>query len=235
MGQPKIFSAIDKAVYEYNLIEENDRILLGVSGGKDSTVLAEYLASRKKRGRENFSFTCLHVQSDFAMPFSESLENLFSSWGISVQKVNVDVLQRLKPGKKMSCWWCSLQRRTELNNYAIQNGFNKIALAHHLDDILETLLMNALNKCELATMTPRLEYKKYPVTVIRPLCFVDEQAIINYVKQKGYDAMTCTCDYQNNSSRKLARSRLERLTEGDVNLKRHLFSALQNVKTEYLP
>ena len=235
MAQDKLFSMIDKAVYEYNLIENGDKILIGASGGKDSTALVEYFASRKKQHRENFDFTALHVSSDFAPPLDSRLIDLFGSWGVEPVILDVDVIGRLKEGKKMNCWWCSTQRRTELNNYAIEHGYNKIALGHHMDDILETLLMNALSKGELSTMIPRLKYEKYPVTVIRPLCFADVDSIILHATQNGYISVTCTCDYQSNSSRKKARSRLQALTDGNPDEKRKLFEALRNVKKEYLP
>lgn len=135
----------------------------------------------------------------------------------------------------MNCWWCSTQRRGELNDYAMANGFNKIALGHHMDDILETLLMNALTKGELSTMPPRLSYDKYPVTIIRPLALADLPMIIRHADERRYIRMTCTCDYQENSGRKDARRRLEALTLGRYDEKRKLFDALSRVKTQYLP
>lgn len=235
MGQCKLFRMIDKAVFEYKLIEENDKILIGASGGKDSTALVEYFAYRQKQHRENFTFEAVHIGTEIGSPLDPQLIKLFESWDVNVKIIPVDVLGRLKDGKKMNCWWCSTQRRTELNNYAMQNGFNKIALGHHLDDILETLLMNALTKGELSTMIPKLKYEQYPVTIIRPLCFADVDSIIFHAKEAGYIAQTCTCNYQNNSGRKVARSRLAALTDNNPNEKRKLFEALRNIKTEYLP
>lgn len=235
MSQPKLFSIIDKAVFEYSLIEEGDNILIGASGGKDSTALIEYFAARKKQHRENFSFTALHVATEIGSPLSPELVKQFDSWGVEPTIISVDVLGRLKPGKNMNCWWCSTQRRTELNNYAMEHGYNKIALGHHLDDILETLLMNALTKGELSTMIPRLKYEQYPVTVIRPLCFADVDTIIAHAQKSGYISATCTCNYQDNSGRKEARKRLENLTNGNNAEKRKLFEALRNIKPEYLP
>jgi len=235
MGQPKLFSIIDKAVYDYKLIENNDRILVGFSGGKDSAALTEYFAYRKRQGRENFDFCALHVESGIGSSVLPELRSLLRSWNTELVSLNADVLARLKPGRTMNCWWCSTQRRTELNNYAMEHGYNKIALGHHLDDILETLLMNALYKGELSTMPPRLKYDKYPVTIIRPLCFADEQTIIAHARRSGYKSITCTCDYQNNSARKEARKKLEALTGSDAAQKRKLFESLKNIKTAYLP
>lgn len=235
MAQPKLFSIIDKAIYEYSMIEDGDNILIGASGGKDSTALVEYFSYRKKQNRDNFNFTAVHVATPISPPLSPELLQLFDSWGVVPKVIEVDVLGRLKKDRKMSCWWCSTQRRTELNNFAIENGFNKIALGHHLDDILETLLMNALVKGEFSTMIPRLKYDKYPVTIIRPLCFADVETIIAHGVASGYISSTCTCDYQENSGRKEARNRLAALTGGNAAEKRRLFEALRNVKTEYLP
>ncbi|MGP1587849.1 MAG: tRNA 2-thiocytidine biosynthesis TtcA family protein [Treponemataceae bacterium] len=235
MSQPKLFSMIDKAVFEYNLIENGDKILIGASGGKDSTALVEYFVCRKKQNREQFDFTALHIASDFSEPLDYRLVKLFNSWQVEPKVIQVDILGRLKEGKKMNCYWCSTQRRSELNNYAIEHGYNKIALGHHMDDILETLLMNVLSKGQMSTMIPRLKYEKYPVTVIRPLCFADENSIIEHANNSGYISVTCTCDYQNNSYRKKARSRLDSLTAGSSAEKRKLFESLRNIKTDYLP
>lgn len=235
MSQPLIFSLIDKAVFDYSLINDNDRILVAASGGKDSTVLVEYFANRLRRPNCNFSLEAVHIETEITKPVNEELNALFSKWNIGVKNVKVDVLGRLKEGHKMSCYWCSTQRRTELLNYAVKNGFNKIALGHHMDDILETLLMNMLEKAELTTMPPLLQYDKYPVSIIRPLCYVQEELIISHAKESGYICSTCTCDYQMDSFRKQTRTRLEMLTEGDPVKKEHLFKSLMNIDKRYLP
>ena len=135
----------------------------------------------------------------------------------------------------MNCWWCSTQRRTELLQYAVRYHYNKIALGHHLDDVLETLLMNILYRGELSTMPPRLTYKKYPVTVIRPLCYAGVDLIREHAVRSGYNSVTCTCCYQDNSGRKEARARLEALTDGDPDKKARLFAALRHRESLYLP
>jgi tRNA(Ile)-lysidine synthase TilS/MesJ len=234
MPQPKLFRIIDRAVLDYSLIEENDRILVGASGGKDSTALIQYLAYRKRQNREQFSFSAVHVGTEIGSPMSPELLNLFAQWDVPVRTIPIRVLERLKPGRSMNCWWCSTQRRTELNNLAIAEGFNKIALGHHMDDILETLLMNMINRGELSTMPPRLKYDAYPVTIIRPLCMADEQTIIRHADSEGYISSTCTCTYQDNSGRKEARNRLALLTDGDAMKKQRLFMSLRNVKMDYL-
>ena len=239
--QPRLSSLIDKAVFDYQLIEKGDRILIGASGGKDSTALIKYFVDRSRRpAREgvadtSFEYKALFIKSDFAPDFPEGIKALFREWGVPFEQLNVNVLERVKPGQKMSCWWCSTQRRTELLNYAIEHGYNKIALGHHMDDILETLLMNMLNKGELASMPPRLKYDNFPITVIRPLCYVSETRLIEEAKAGGYAGFTCTCNYQDNSGRKAARAKLEALTDGDEAKKERLFASMRNIQPLYLP
>lgn len=230
-----LYSAIDKVIFDYNLIQPNDKILVGASGGKDSTALIEYLSNRVKRKDSNFSFTALNVQTEFGGSLPQNILNLFDEWGVDLKVVKVDVQGRLKEGKKMNCYWCSTQRRTELNRYAMQNGYNKIALGHHMDDVLETLLMNALQKSQLSTMIPSLKYEKYPITVIRPLYYAMESVIIEHAKNHGYYGYTCTCNFQDNSTRKSAREKIKIITESNSTLKQHLFDSLKNINHEYLP
>ena len=233
--EPRLSSLIDKAVFDYHLIEKGDRILIGASGGKDSTALIKYFSDRARRPDCAFEYKALFIKSDFAPDFPEGIADLFGQWGVPFEQLNVNVLERVKPGQKMSCWWCSTQRRTELLNYAIANGYNKIALGHHMDDLLETLIMNMLNKGELASMPPRLKYDNFPVTVIRPLCYVSVERLIAEAKQGGYMGYTCTCDYQDNSGRKEARAKLEALTDGDQAKKERLFNSMKNIQPLYLP
>ena len=236
MPQPLLFSIIDKAVFDYHMIEPGDRILVGASGGKDSTALVEYFANRRKRAGADFSFSAMHIETDFeACTMSPRLRSQLREWDVDVINYFVDVQNRVKEGFKMSCYWCSNQRRNELVHFALEHGYNKIALGHHLDDILETLLMNMLRKGELSTMPPRLNYQKYPLSLIRPLCYADVETIKAHAKEAGYSSTTCTCSYQDNSGRKDARSRLEALTHGDRRAKERMFSALRNINTEYLP
>lgn len=237
MGQPRIFSIIDKVCFDYNLIEDGDRILVGASGGKDSTLLINYLSQRKKRPNSHFEFSCLHIHTEFASPFDKDLEQLFNSWNADLRFFEIDVQDRLKEGKKMSCYWCSTQRRKELREYAIKNGYNKIALGHHLDDVLETLLMNQMQKGVLSTMPPKLKFDKFPVTIIRPLYYADEKTIIDYANQNKWKRFTCTCNYQENSTRKEARKRIQLLTDGDYRLKTQMLQSIkkQNIITDYLP
>ncbi len=235
MANPPLFRTVDTAVSAFKMIQDGDRILIAASGGKDSTALADYFSHRHKRKTERFSIEALHIATDIGSEFSPVLAKQFAAWEIPLTVKQISVFGRLKAGKKMNCWWCSSQRRLELNAFAQKNGFNKIAFGHHLDDILETVLMNALTKGELAAMLPVLQFEKFPIAIIRPLCFADIPMIKRHAEAQGYHSSTCTCAYQKNSGRKKARSRLDALTDGKYALKRKLFEALQNINYDYLP
>ena len=223
------------ALRRYAMISDGDRILSGASGGKDSTAVAYDLAVKRRWWEAPCEFLALHVQTDVGDPFDRApLEALLSEWGVPFSHIEVPVLGRLKPGEKMNCYWCSTQRRTELIRYALANGFNKIALGHHLDDIVETLLMNMLHKGEISTMPPVVRYAKYPLAVIRPLALCEERQIIAFAREKGFASVTCTCGYDGASRRKEVRAKLEALTGGSGELKRNLFRSMSRVNTEYL-
>lgn len=238
MAQPKLFSLIDKAVHDYDMLPDGARLLIGASGGKDSTLLVQYFANRLRRfppDKPGFTVTPLYVQSDFAPPFNAELAALFAAWGTPLVQINVDVIGRLKPGRKMNCYWCSTQRRGALLNYALEHGYTHLALGHHLDDILETLLMNMIGKGVLSTMPPVLQYDNYPLKVIRPLCLIPVERIVKLSEEEGWKSVTCTCTYQDNSGRKEARKKLELLTDGDEAAKMRLYRSLQNIRPQYLP
>lgn len=233
MPQPKIFSLIDKIIFDYEMIKDGDKILIAASGGKDSTVLVEYFSNRARRKNCNFEYKALHIESEITKPIDPELVKKMEEWNVPLENLFVDILARVKLNQKMNCFWCATQRRTELLNYAIKNGFNKIALGHHMDDALETLLMNMTEKSELSTMPPYLKYEKYPVAIIRPLLYVPEAEIIAHAKDSGYICHTCTCTYQDNSLRKQIRAKLENLCDTPEK-KEHMFYSLKNIQKEYL-
>ena len=229
--QSKLYSLIDKAFFDFKMLEKGSRILVGASGGKDSTLLIEYLANRlkSKRPYDDFSFEAVYVKTDFAGDFNEELRATMESWGVNVKTIEVNTLERIKEGHRMNCWWCSTQRRKELIDYALKNGFDTLALGHHMDDILETFLMNMLEKGELSTMQPLFKYEKYPLKIIRPLAYASVDMIREHAAAQGWQQVTCTCTYQENSGRKEARKRLELLTGGDYAKKTHMMRAMKGI------
>ena len=211
-----------KAMATYHLIEDDDRILVGLSGGKDSLLLLELLAKRAKILHPRFSVEALHVRMEnihyetdtsYLQGFCDTLGVKFhirttrfevisterSEWrdlSTTLEMTNKDRRRQKQP-----CFLCSWMRRKELFNLAQELGCNKIALGHHQDDILHTALMNLTFQGRFDTMPARLKMRKMPLTIIRPLCMIEEQDIKAYAELQGYQKQQKLCPYENDSHR----------------------------------
>ncbi|MDR0302760.1 MAG: tRNA 2-thiocytidine biosynthesis TtcA family protein [Treponema sp.] len=226
-----------KTVMERSLICEGDRILIAVSGGKDSSVLAWALSSIRPALKINYELAALHISTDFCACCKKSaLSKRLEEWEIPFNDLFVPVIGRLKEGEKMNCYWCSTQRRTELLKYAVENGFNKIALGHHLDDIVETFFMNLCSKGTFLAMPVLLKYRKYPVSLIRPLALLEEKQIIACAAEQNILKSACTCPYGQNSKRRDMRNRIAGFTGGkdSGDVKRRILQALGSGEIDYL-
>jgi tRNA(Ile)-lysidine synthase TilS/MesJ len=228
-------SLIAKAIQDFAMISPGDRILIAASGGKDSTALAYDFSRRVRYSRIPFEIAAVHIATELSPPsVSTNLSRIFAEWELPLHIIEISVLDRLKPERKMNCYWCSTQRRTELINYAVQKGYNKLALGHHLDDIIETLFMNMMQKGEISTMIPVMPYRKYPLTILRPLALVEERQILRFIKSMDLERSTCTCSYGDNSARKEIRERIKVMTKDNSSVKRLIFRSLSKVNLEYL-
>ena len=218
---------VAKAVHERNLISEGDRILIAVSGGKDSSVLSWALAGLKRALKINYELEGLHISSDFCVCCKKSvLADRLAEWGVPFTDLSVPIIGRLKEGRKMNCYWCSTQRRTELIRYALEKGFNKIALGHHLDDIIETFFMNMTSKGTLSAMPMYLAYRKYPLCLIRPLGYLEERQVIAGADELNILKEVCTCPYGVNSRRRDIRDRITAFTGDSGAVKRRILASL---------
>jgi tRNA 2-thiocytidine biosynthesis protein TtcA len=224
-----IWKLTAKAVMERNLIRRGDRILIAASGGKDSTVMAWALSALRPVVQGDYALEALHISSDFCACCKKSvLSERLAEWGVPFKDVFVPIIGRLKEGEKMNCYWCSTQRRTELLRYALENGFNKIALGHHLDDIIETFFMNMTAAGKLSTMPILLKYRKYPISLIRPLAYAEERQIIACASEKDILKAACTCPYGINSKRRDMRERIASFTGNCSTVKRRILKALSS-------
>lgn len=228
---------IDKAIFKFKLIEPKDKILIAVSGGKDSLALAYFLGHKQKSFPIPFELGAVHIENDFeGCGKNPAMAQLMEEWGVPFEVKKVPVLKRLKPGKTMNCYWCSTQRRMELIRYAGEHGYNKIALGHHMDDMLETFFMNMIYKSELSTMLPKLKYDKYPYTVIRPLAYVKESEIIDFAEKQGILDAAGTCMYGTTSHRLDVRRIIDEMAVQEGNyVKENIFEALNNPVHRYMP
>ena len=204
-----------KAMATYHLIEDDDRILVGLSGGKDSLLLLELLAKRAKILHPRFSIEALHVRMENIHYETDSsyLQGFCDNLGIrlhvrttkfeleSVENLaSLESRQRLRR-QKQPCFLCSWMRRKELFNLAQELGCNKIALGHHQDDLIHTALMNLTFQGRFDTMPASLKMRKMPLTIIRPLCMIEEKDIEAYAEMRDYQKQTKLCPYETDSHR----------------------------------
>ena len=190
----------NKGVVKYRLIEDGDKILIGLSGGKDSLALLELLARRSRILKPKFTVIAVHVgmtnipyQSDleYLKSYSESLEVPFVHYETSFDP-STDT-------RKSPCFLCSWNRRKALFMVAKEQGCNKIALGHHMDDILETLLMNITFQGAFSAMPPKLVMHKFDMTIIRPMCLVHEADLIEMARIRGFHKQIKNCPYESQS------------------------------------
>ncbi len=204
----------------YHLIEDDDKILVGLSGGKDSLLLTELLAKRAKIQHPRFTVEALHVRMENIHYETDTsyLEQFCKDLGVrlhvktthfEVASNDASPVESQPAGfsaaalrkQKQPCFLCSWMRRKELFNLAQELGCNKIALGHHQDDIIQTALLNLTYQSHFATMPVRLKLRKMPLTIIRPLCLIPEADIQLYSQLQGYQKQQKTCPYESLSRR----------------------------------
>lgn len=198
----RISRRFQKALTDYHLIQDADRILVGLSGGKDSLCLLEMLARRRRILKPSFDVEAVHVRMDNIRYETDLsyLEQFTADLGIRLHIVNTGFEYDESKGKPR-CFLCSWQRRKQMFNLAQELGFNKIALGHHQDDIIHTAMMNIFFQGHFSTMPASLNMKKMPITIIRPLCLVAEKDIRLLADLHHYQKLIKICPYETDSHR----------------------------------
>lgn len=225
-----------KGVVNYGLIEDGDRILVGLSGGKDSMALLELLARRARILKPRFSVVAVHV-SMTNIPYQSDLDYLRAySEGLGVPFVHCETsFDPSTDTRKSPCFLCSWNRRKALFTVAKEQGCNKIALGHHMDDILQTLLMNLTFQGAFGTMPPKLVMQKFDMTIIRPLCLVHETDLEELAALRQYRKQVKNCPYETASNRARMKEVLRRLEELNPEARYSLWGGMTNVQEELLP
>ena len=200
-----------KAMATYHLIEDDDHILVGLSGGKDSLLLLELLAKRTKIDHPRFSVEALHVRMENIHYATDTsyLQQFCDDLGVKLHvrttrfEIGEETIKDARDARrqKQPCFLCSWMRRKEMFNLAQELGCNKIALGHHQDDLIHTALMNLTFQGRFDTMPARLKMKKMPLEIIRPLCMIEEQDIKTYAELQGYQKQQKLCPYESDSHR----------------------------------
>ena len=214
-----------KAFATYHLLEDDDHVLVALSGGKDSLCLLEMLGKRAKISHPRFCVEAIHVRMEnIAYETSTAyLEQFCKDLDIPLHIVTT----RFEPSdKKPPCFLCSWYRRKEIFNLAQALGCNKIALGHHQDDLLHTCLMNQFYQGRFDTMPALLRMRKMPLSIIRPLCMVEEADIQCYAELRGYEKQIKLCPYETDSHRDDMRALFEQIQQQNPEARHSLWNAL---------
>ena len=200
-----------KAFVTYHLLEDGDHVLVGLSGGKDSLCLLEMLGKRAKIDQPRFRVEAIHVR----------MENIS-------YETSTDYLEQFckELDVPLPCFLCSWNRRKQLFNLAQELGCNKIALGHHQDDLLHTCLMNQFYQGRFDTMPALLKMRKMPLSIIRPLCMVDENDIRRYAELRGYEKQVKLCPYETASHRDDMRQLFEQIQQMNPEARHSLWNAI---------
>ncbi|MDO4203790.1 MAG: tRNA 2-thiocytidine biosynthesis TtcA family protein [Selenomonadaceae bacterium] len=225
------FSKIMRAIVEFQLIEDGDRILVGLSGGKDSILLLYALATMRSRLKKNFELRAFTVNPQFSPDFQKGLDamaDLCRRLDVPYASREVDIAGTIAAqGDKDRCFTCAFFRRGAVNRYAKETGCSKVAYAHHHDDAVETLMMGLLSSGQISTFLPKTYLDKSDITVIRPLIYLREQEIIDALPIHGITPVKSPCPYDGHTKRQEIKELIARLTADDPLLYDRLGAALR--------
>ncbi len=232
----RVEEKVKRAIFDYGLIQTGDRVLIGLSGGKDSLALVELLGRRSKIFNPRFEVVVAHVIMR-NIPYHSDLDYLrqqVEAQGLPFI-VEETAFDPSTDRRKSPCFLCSWMRRKALFEIAKREGCGKLALGHHQDDILETLLMNMIHQGAFGTMPPRLRMDKFAMEIIRPLCLVTEQELRRVAAARGYRQQLKRCPYETASNRAEMKELLARMEAISPDARHSLWSSMTHVQTDYLP
>ena len=232
----RVEEKVKRAIFDYGLIQTGDRVLIGLSGGKDSLALVELLGRRSKIFNPRFEVVVAHVIMR-NIPYHSDVDYLrqqVEAQGLPFI-VEETAFDPSTDRRKSPCFLCSWMRRKALFEIAKREGCGKLALGHHQDDILETLLMNMIHQGAFGTMPPRLRMDKFAMEIIRPLCLVTEQELRRVAAARGYRQQLKRCPYETASNRAEMKELLARMEAISPDARHSLWSSMTHVQTDYLP
>ena len=236
--EKKLLHYTGKAIHDYNMIQTGDKVLVCLSGGKDSFTMLSILKKLYQRSGQKFEFQAFTL--DQSQPGWDDtklrawLENQNITYDILTEDTYSIVIDKIPEGKTY-CSLCSRLRRGIIYRYAEEHGFNKIALGHHRDDLITSLLMSILYNGIVKSMPPKLLSDNKRNILIRPLALCQEKDIIEYAKEKQFPIIPCNlCGSQENLMRKKVKRLIDNLADENPKVPSNILHALQSVKPSQL-
>ncbi len=234
----RLGKAVGQAISDFSMIADGDRILCAVSGGKDSYVMHELLVDLARRAPVRFEVLAVNVDQGHPGYPREVLHRYMEDGGHSFEMIHEDTYSVVKakvPEGKTTCSLCSRLRRGILYSAARERGCNKIALGHHRDDVVVTLMLNLFFGGQLKAMPPKLVNDAGDVTVIRPLTFCAEDDVAAYASHRGYPLIPCVlCGEQPDMQRRVVGQMLAEVEATHPGVRQRMLAALRNVRPSHL-
>ena len=229
----KLLSLARKAISDYKMIENGDKIAVGLSGGKDSITLLAVLAAYKKFAPEKFDLIAINIDMGFEdvdQNQVQATKDFCNSIGVPLIIEKTDIARIIfdERKEKSPCSLCSKMRRGALNNVAIDHGCNKLALGHHADDVVETMMLSLLYEGRFSTFMPISYMDKSKITLIRPLVYIEEKQINWTAKRLGLPVIFNPCPRDKHTKREDVKQLVRNLDEQFVDSKKHIMSAIFN-------
>lgn len=224
-----------KAIFDFNMINDGDKILVCFSGGKDSFTLIRVLKYLQSRYETKFEFKVFCVNPGFDFSMTSDVSKIMDDEGIDYEifdsQISFILGEQLKIKKFRPCFLCSRMRRGIIYNYALKNGFNKVALGHNLDDAIETQLMNMFFGSKISLLKPMFLAENGKVEVIRPLIYVDSSMIVDFVLEVGFKPVENVCPLRaEDSKRDYFRKIIADLKENNPQIMQNCLHSFFNVK-----
>jgi tRNA(Ile)-lysidine synthase TilS/MesJ len=224
-----------KAIHQYKMIEDGDKVLVAVSGGKDSLVLLDALSSIQKYGMLSFELEALHINvTDVPYAVDKEYLNEFAL-NLNVPIHYIDIEARIEDrGKKAPCFVCSWHRRKALFTFAKANGFKKLALGHHMDDAVETLVINMAYHANISSLPGKLNMFDGELHLIRPLIQLSDSDTQTFAKIRQYKPLISSCPHEDLTRRTTARNLIKSMQVLHPKAKTNLFNSMANIDLDYL-